>query len=79
MSGIILAPEAAQDIEEIVSYIANENAIAALEIQERFRESFYALARFPNSGHARKDLAGDRPLLFSSAGKYLIFYHVRGE
>ena len=77
MSQLILAPEAARDIEEIVSYIAKENVTAALELQGRLLQSFEELARFPKLGHVRADLARKRNLLFFSLGRYLVVYRVR--
>ena len=77
MSHFILAPEAARDIEQIVHYISKENIAAALELEDQLLENFGRLAKFPSSGHARKDLAGNRKLLFSPVGKYLILYRPR--
>lgn len=79
MSQFVLAPQAARDIEEIVRYIAKDSVAAALELEDRLINTFRTLTRFPNSGHARKDLAGNRKLLFSPVGKYLILYRVRAK
>lgn len=64
MSGFILAPEAAEDIEEIVSHIAQQNASAAFDVEDVLIESFRHLARFPDSGHKRRDPVGNRRPLF---------------
>lgn len=74
MSLFILAPEAARDIDEIVRYIAKDSVAAALELEDKLIDSFRTLAKFPNSGHVRRDLAGNRTVLFSPVGKHLILY-----
>lgn len=67
-------PVANADLDEIWESIARENRDAAdrliLEIYERVK----LLAKFPDAGHSRKDLAGARPLLFFPVGKYMIAY-----
>jgi plasmid stabilization system protein ParE len=72
-----IAPEAARDIEEIVEYIAQDSVVAALNVQGQLLDTFLHLATFPHSGHVRRDLAGDRKVLFFSAEKYLILYSLR--
>lgn len=74
MSRFVLALEAAEDIEEIVNHIAQQNVSAAFDVEDLFVESFRRLAQFPDSGHRRLDLAGKRRLLFWSVGSYLILY-----
>jgi plasmid stabilization system protein ParE len=76
MTQFIVAPEAAQDIEEIVEHIAKDNVNAALEVEARFTNTFRRLAKFPNSGHSRPDLAEDRHILFWAEGMYLILYRI---
>jgi len=77
MTQFIIAPEAAQDIEDIVEHIAKDNVNAALELEARFTTTFRRLAKFPNSGHSRQDLAGDRRILFWAEGMYLILYRIQ--
>lgn len=77
MSRFILAPQAAADIERILSYIERDNPTAADRLQSRLWEAFRRLAEFPDAGHARKDLVGDRPILFWPVGRYLILYRGR--
>jgi len=77
MSRFVLAPQAAEDIERILSYIERDDPTAADRLQARLWGAFRRLAEFPEAGHARKDLAGDRPILFWPVGRYLILYRVR--
>ena len=42
-----------------------------------FVEAFRLLAKNPSAGHARKDLAEDRPILFWPMRAYLILYQTR--
>lgn len=77
MSGFTLAPEATRDIEEIVHHIAKDSVAAALETEDQLIEGCRMLAKFPNSGHGRGDLAGHRKLLFWPVKKYLILYRAR--
>ncbi len=79
MSGFILSAEAAADIEDIVRYIAYDNVSAALALEDELIANFRELARFPNSGHARHDLAGTRELLFWTVGSYLVLYRVKSK
>lgn len=77
MSRFSIAPDAAADIQQIVSYIATDSVPAALEWQTALLEIFHRLTKFPELGHRRRDLLGERPLLVCSHGKYLILYRAR--
>jgi plasmid stabilization system protein ParE len=74
MSRFILAPEAAQDLDDIWEYIAEDSLDAA----DRFLETLYMnmgkIADSPGIGHSREDLVEGRPLLFWPVGNYLILY-----
>lgn len=76
---LILSPTARRNVHEIVRHIAEENLVAALDLEDQFIQAFRILAGFPNAGHRRRDLAGNRNLLFWTAGKYLIPYRVRSK
>lgn len=79
MTRYIIVPDAAQDIEEIVEHIAKDTVNAALEIENRLIDSFRRLAKFPDSGHSRRDLSEDRQILFWAEGLYLILYRIQGR
>jgi len=79
MTRYIIAPGAAQDIEEIVEHIARDNVNAALELEGQLIDAFCRLAKFPNSGHSRRDLTEDRQTLFWAEGMYLILYRIQGN
>lgn len=72
MSRFRISTQAAQDIENIWKYVAPNNLKAANKLFDTLRESFPKLAKFPQMGRERSDLA---PLLRSFPLKnYLIFY-----
>lgn len=75
----IISPLARRNIEEIVRYIAEDNVTAALKLQDQFEQAFRTLAQFPDAGHRRRDLAGNRNLLFWTTGNYLVPYRVRSK
>jgi antitoxin ParD1/3/4/toxin ParE1/3/4 len=68
-----LAPEAAQDVRAIWSYIAKDNIRAARKVRLRILGACQQLAENPRLGHTREDLT-ERPLLFWPVGAYLIIY-----
>lgn len=76
---LIISPTAGRNVQEIVRYIAEENLAAALDLEDQFLQAFRTLAKFPEAGHRRRDLAGNQKLLFWTAGKYLIPYRVRSK
>lgn len=72
MSRFRISTQAAQDIENIWKYLAENNLKAADRLFDTLRESFPKLAKFPQMGKQRSELA---PLLRSFPVKnYLIFY-----
>ncbi|BBD63674.1 plasmid stabilization system protein [Nostoc commune NIES-4072] len=72
MSRFRISTQAAQDIENIWKYIAPNNLKAANQLFDTLRESFPKLAKFPQMGRERSELA---PFLRSFPVKnYLIFY-----
>ncbi|MEA5600647.1 type II toxin-antitoxin system RelE/ParE family toxin [Nostoc sp. UHCC 0252] len=77
MSRFRISTQAAQDIENIWKYIAPNNFKAANKLFDTLRESFPKLAKFPQMGRERSDLA---PLLRTFPVKnYLIFYRLIDE
>ncbi|HYX16071.1 MAG TPA: type II toxin-antitoxin system RelE/ParE family toxin [Nostoc sp.] len=72
MSRFRISTQAAQDIENIWKYVAPNNLKAANKLFDTLRESFPKLAKFPQLGRERSELA---PFLRSfSVKNYLIFY-----
>lgn len=72
MSQFRISTQAAQDIENIWEYVAPNNLKAANRLFDTLRESFPKLAKFPQMGRERTELA---PFLRSFPVKnYLIFY-----
>lgn len=69
----ILSPEARDDVDEIVNYIAEDNIGAARRVLRKLRAAMERLAEMPGMGHLREDLT-DEPLRFWPAFSYLIIY-----
>ncbi|MEQ8465706.1 type II toxin-antitoxin system RelE/ParE family toxin [Coleofasciculus sp. E1-EBD-02] len=72
MSRLKLSDQAAQDIEDIWNYIAQENPQAADNILDKLRERFFLLTKFPELGRVRPDLAPS--VRGFPVGNYIIFY-----
>jgi plasmid stabilization system protein ParE len=77
MKRFLLAPEAAQDLNDIWDYIAADNLDAADRYIGKLYDQILALAETPGMGHQREDLAENLPLLFWPVGNYLIIYRAR--
>jgi len=74
MKRFTLSPEAAQDIREIWSSIAQDNLRAARRVRLLLLEACQALANHPGIGHRREDLT-DKAVLFWPVGLYLLVYN----
>ncbi len=74
MSGYILSPLAAQDLNDLWEFIARNNLDAADRILEEIYEAMQHLVRMPLLGHVREDLA-DRSHRFWPVPAFLIVYH----
>ena len=72
MSRFKLSHQAAQDIEDIWNYLAQENLEAADNILDKLRERFVLLTKFPELGRVRPDLAPS--VRGFPVGNYIIFY-----
>ena len=68
-----LHPLAAQDITDILEFIAEGSPQAARRVREEFLTAIRGLVPFPNVGRKRPDLTG-RPLRFIVVREYLIAY-----
>lgn len=74
MKHYLISPMAEQDIDEIVTYIAQENPSAALKLLDRLYEAMNKLASQPFMGHQRKDLTNRAVRFWPVAFHYLIVY-----
>ncbi|MEH2064822.1 MAG: type II toxin-antitoxin system RelE/ParE family toxin [Nostoc sp.] len=72
MSRFRISTQAAQDIEDIWKYLAPNNLKAADKLFDTLRESFPKLAKFPQMGRQRDQLAAF--LRSFPVKNYLIFY-----
>lgn len=66
------SPLAADDLEQILNYIAQDNPRAASAFVQTLREKCQQLARFPFLGAARGELADG--LRVFPVGNYVIYY-----
>lgn len=75
---ILRRPKAAEDVEEIASYIARENLQAALRFLEATEATVKALASFPHVGSrfnsARSELADLRCRRVQGFPNHVLFY-----
>jgi plasmid stabilization system protein ParE len=74
MSGYLLSPLAAQDLDDLWEFIARNNLDAADRILEEIYAAVQRLVRMPLIGHFRDDLA-DRSHRFWPVRDFLIIYH----
>jgi len=72
MTYFLTAP-AADDINEILDYIAAQSIQNAVLVARRFEKAFEQLAALPSLGHARKELDDPAVRIYSVSG-YLILY-----
>jgi toxin ParE1/3/4 len=68
---IVLSPEAEQDLNEIVAYIARDNPAAAEKFGIRLLDRVEILKTFPRLGSHVSGMRGERVLV---EGPILIFY-----
>jgi len=74
MSGYILSPLAAQDLDDLWEFIARDNLDAADRILEEIYAAIQRLVRLPLLGHVRADVA-DASHRFWPVRDFLIIYH----
>jgi|SRR5581483_4537323 len=75
MSRYVLAPSARDDLVSIRDfYLEEAGTRVARQMLIELVEAFRTLARNPGIGHRRRELAGDRPVLFFAVRDYLIIY-----
>jgi plasmid stabilization system protein ParE len=68
-----LTEDALADLDELWSYIAEDNVDAADRVVASILSACKLLAERPRIGHSRPDIIA-RPVLFWSVGKYTIVY-----
>jgi plasmid stabilization system protein ParE len=73
MSRFVLTKAARTDLDEIFDYIARDNPNAASRVLEKLRDAMWMLARNPEIGHYRRDLASE-PVRFWAVYSYLVIY-----
>jgi plasmid stabilization system protein ParE len=72
--GYYLSHEGENDIDEIITYIAQENPLAAHKFLDSLYDAMEKLSDNPYLGHSREDLT-DKPVKFwSFKWHYLIIY-----
>lgn len=74
MKPFLVAPEAAQDLNDIWEYIAQDSVDAADHFLDKLYGQIALLSKTPGMGHQRADLIERRPILFWPVGNYLILY-----
>ena|SRR3990167_2464528 len=73
-SSYYLSPIAEQDIDEVITYIAQENSAAAHKFLDALYDAMEKLSDNPYLGHLREDLT-DKPVKFwTFRWHYLIIY-----
>jgi len=74
----VLTPLAARDLDDIWSYLAEDNLRAADRVLGAIEKPINRLAKRPGMGHLREDLA-DRRHRFFLTYSYLIVYRPQTE
>jgi plasmid stabilization system protein ParE len=78
MREYVLGSDAVLDLENIWEYIATDSTAAADRWIAKLFDSFEEVAQMPGIGHRREDLTA-YPVLFWTAGAYLIIYRAEGH
>ncbi len=77
MAEIRRSPRAEADLESILEYLERTNSSAAQRCAMDFREKTEALARFPEMGRLRPEIASD--LRSTLVWPYVLFYRVEDD
>ncbi len=75
---IVWSPEAAEDLKEILGYIALDSLSNAIQVVNRIEQATSALVDFPNAGHPVPEFP-DIPLRELGHTPYRVIYRVRQE
>ena len=73
MKKYLLGVGVVQDLDDVWTYIAQDNIDAADRWIEKLFDAFEAIGKVPGIGHKREDLT-HYPVLFWPVGSYLIVY-----
>lgn len=74
MSAYLISPIAESDLDEIVTYIAQDNVPAAFKVLDTFFEAMNMLSENPQVGHLRIDLTNHAIRFWPVKSHYLIIY-----
>lgn len=77
MSGLIYSRAAQEDLQDIWSYIAQDNVVAADALEVDIRDAAEHLVRLPSLGHRRRDLTTHDLWFLTVRKNYLIVYRQR--
>lgn len=72
--GYYLSHEAEQDIDEIITYIAQENPKVAYDFLDSLYNTMGQLAENPNLGHLRENLTNKPVKFWTFKWHYLVIY-----
>jgi plasmid stabilization system protein ParE len=75
MTGFVLSPAAAADVEAIESFLDEHAPHATETVLLSLRDAMRRVAAAPGLGHLREDLV-DEPLRFYPVWSYLVIYKV---
>ena len=75
MKRFILTPRAAQDVNDIWDYIADDNIEAADRVLHALNNAIVKLAKNPGIGHWREDLADKRHRFFLVYSYLIVYRH----
>ncbi len=74
MNRILFTEPAAQDLEKIYEYIAEDNIAAAVKHRQRLENRWFVLLDQPRMGTKRDEIEPD--LRSVTEGSYVIFYRI---
>jgi plasmid stabilization system protein ParE len=78
MTRYIFGRDAAEDLDQIWNYIAQDNISAADRLIKKLFDAFAELAKNPALGHTRRDLTS-AAVRFWPVGNYLIIYRTASK
>ena len=74
MKNYFISPVAEQDLDEIVTFLAQESTKAAMKLLDSFYDTMGMLASNPSIGHTRTDLTKQPVRFWPFKWHYLIVY-----
>ena len=77
MKPFLLSPAAAQDLAEIVAYIASERPSAVKGVLDALEAACQLVAEYPGVGRARDEI--DDGVMSFPMGTYVLFYHANED